>query len=47
MRPAQVAQTAFGPIVFGPFEYLAQTAKINYSVEMIRPKEAPLKKLLW
>jgi hypothetical protein len=27
------AQTAFGPIVFGPFEYSAQTAKIHYSAQ--------------
>jgi phenolic acid decarboxylase len=27
------AQTAFGRIVFGPFEYLAQTAKISYSAQ--------------
>jgi hypothetical protein len=26
-------QTAFGPIVFGPFEYSAQTVKINYSAQ--------------
>jgi hypothetical protein len=27
------AQTAFGPIVFGPFEYLAETVKIHYSAQ--------------
>jgi hypothetical protein len=28
-------QTAFGPIVFGPFEYSAQTAKIHYLAQNV------------
>jgi hypothetical protein len=31
--PLELAQTAFGPIVFGPFEYSAQTIKIYYSAQ--------------
>jgi hypothetical protein len=27
------AQREFGPIFFGPFEYLAQTANIHYSAQ--------------
>ena len=29
----KMAETAFGPIVFGPFEYSAQTDKIHYSAQ--------------